>query len=101
MRRAARTDANQTSIVDALRRCGCLVMPLHQMGQGVPDLLICHRGVLAFVEVKDGDKSPSKRRLTVDQKTWHRQWKINLIEAGNPDGADLAPAWNLAPPLQR
>ena len=74
MRRAARTDANQTNIVDALRRCGCLVLPLHQMGQGVPDLLICHRGALAFVEVKDGDKSPSKRKLTVDQETWHRQW---------------------------
>jgi putative endonuclease len=32
-------------------------------------------------------------------KNWHRQWKINLIEAGNPDWADLAGAWNLAPPL--
>jgi putative endonuclease len=31
-------------------------------------------------------------------KNWHRQWKINLIEAGNPDWIDLALAWNLAPP---
>ena len=33
-------------------------------------------------------------------KRWHRQWKINLIEADNPDWRDLAVDWNLAPPLQ-
>ncbi len=32
-------------------------------------------------------------------KRWHRQWKINLIEADNPDWRDLAVDWNLAPPL--
>ena len=32
-------------------------------------------------------------------KNWHRDWKINLIEAGNPNWDDLAVAWNLAPPL--
>ncbi len=33
-------------------------------------------------------------------KNWHRDWKINLIEAGNPHWVDLAPAWGLAPPLR-
>ena len=32
-------------------------------------------------------------------KRWHRQWKINLIEAENPEWCDLAVAWSLAPPL--
>jgi len=32
-------------------------------------------------------------------KNWHRQWKINLIEATNPHWEDLAVAWRLAPPL--
>jgi putative endonuclease len=32
-------------------------------------------------------------------KRWHRQWKINLIEAENPDWRDLAVDWGLAPPL--
>ena len=32
-------------------------------------------------------------------KNWRRQWKINLIEAGSPEWADLALAWNLAPPI--
>lgn len=74
MRRAAKVDANQADIVYALRRCGCMVLPLHQMGQGVPDLLVLTRGLLIFVEVKDGDKSPSKRKLTAYQETWHRDW---------------------------
>ncbi|GGE12534.1 endonuclease [Polymorphobacter glacialis] len=33
-------------------------------------------------------------------KNWHRDWKINLIEASNPHWIDLAEAWNLAPPLK-
>ena len=32
-------------------------------------------------------------------KRWHRQWKINLIEADNPEWRDLAVVWGLAPPL--
>lgn len=32
-------------------------------------------------------------------KNWQRQWKIDLIEATNPDWRDLAVDWNLAPPL--
>ncbi|MBC2670145.1 GIY-YIG nuclease family protein [Novosphingobium piscinae] len=30
-------------------------------------------------------------------KRWHRQWKINLIEAANPDWHDLAPGLGFAP----
>ena len=30
-------------------------------------------------------------------KRWHRQWKINLIESGNPQWADLAPGLGLPP----
>jgi putative endonuclease len=32
-------------------------------------------------------------------KNWHRDWKINLIEAENPRWVDLAVAWGLAPPI--
>ena len=32
-------------------------------------------------------------------KNWHRDWKINLVEAENPHWVDLAVAWGLAPPL--
>ena len=33
-------------------------------------------------------------------KRWHRAWKINLIEAANPDWRDLAVDWALAPWLK-
>jgi putative endonuclease len=29
-------------------------------------------------------------------KNWHRQWKINLIEAVNPHWLDLARKWGIA-----
>jgi putative endonuclease len=28
-------------------------------------------------------------------KNWHRAWKINLIESGNPEWRDLAPDYGL------
>ena len=39
MRRAARVDRNHSEIVEALRRVGASVQPLHGVHDGVPDLL--------------------------------------------------------------
>jgi hypothetical protein len=74
MRRAAKIDANQTAIVKALRQMGCTVQHLHSVGDGCPDLLVGAHGVTLLVEVKDGSKPPSARRLTPDQEIWHRSW---------------------------
>ena len=71
MRRAAKIDANQPAIVDALRRIGAQVTPLHAVGNGCPDLLVSHRGRWHLIEVKDGAKPPSARLLTDDQAEWH------------------------------
>jgi hypothetical protein len=60
MRRAAKIDANQTAIVDALRAIGVRVEVL---GKPV-DLLCSHRGVWHVVEVKNEE---GKNRLTKDQ----------------------------------
>jgi hypothetical protein len=73
--RAARVDANQAAIVDALRKAGATVQPLHTVGQGVPDLLVGYRLQTILIECKDGDKAPSERRLTPDQLAWHREWR--------------------------
>lgn len=73
--RAAKTDGNQSLIVEALRAAGCSVQPLHTVGQGVPDLLVGVAGKNALVEVKDPAQPPSARRLTPDQKRWHAEWK--------------------------
>jgi len=81
-RRAARTDANHAVTVGALRACGCEVQSLAAVGGGVPDLLVYHRptGRILLVEVKDGSKPPSARRLTPDQVEWHSRWPVSVIE---------------------
>ena len=69
MRRAARVDANQAEIVDALRSVGAAVQSLAAVGRGVPDLLVGFRGKLYLLEVKmPGEK------LTPRELTWHTFW---------------------------
>jgi hypothetical protein len=60
MRRAAKTDANQTAIVGRLRACGVFV---EVIGKPV-DLLVWHRGVPSLMEVKNRD---GKNQLTKEQ----------------------------------
>lgn len=82
MRRAARIDANQPEIIKALRGVGAAVQPLHTVGGGVPDLLVSHRMVNYLIEIKDGAKPPSARRLTQDQLVWHDAWRapVHIVE---------------------
>lgn len=74
MRRAAKVDRNQPEIVAALRSIGATVQPLHTVGQGVPDLLVGFKGQTLLMEVKDGSRPPSERKLTPDQEQWHENW---------------------------
>ena len=72
IRRAARVDANQWAIADALRALHMPVTLLHAVGQGVPDMLVgTHDKRFVLLEVKDGDKSPSRQQLTEAQERWH------------------------------
>lgn len=82
MRRAAKTDDNQAEIVAALRKIGASVQPLHAVGQGCPDLLVGWRGITSLLEVKDGKKPPSARKLTEDQVKWHAEWRgqVTVVE---------------------
>lgn len=75
MRRAAKIDDNQKEIVQALRAVGATVQTLAAVGKGVPDLLVGHQGKTLLLEVKDGNKAPSERRLTEDQLKWHGAWR--------------------------
>jgi hypothetical protein len=73
-RRAARRDANEAGIVKALREIGCLVEPIS--GEGVPDLIVWAPELMAIIllEVKDGAKPPSARKLKPAQEAFHRAW---------------------------
>jgi len=63
VRRSAKVDTNQPEIVKALRGAGAFVVITSQLKNAF-DLLVCHNGVVRIVEVKDGNKPPSKRKLT-------------------------------------
>lgn len=73
-RYAAKIDANQPEIVAALRDAGATVTPTHAAGAGFPDLAVGFRGQNYLIEVKDGAKPPSARKLTEDQEKWHSTW---------------------------
>jgi hypothetical protein len=75
VRYAAKVDANQSEIVEALRKVGCTVQPLHTVGRGCPDLLASRDGLNYLLEVKDGSKPPSDRKLTPEQVIWHDAWR--------------------------
>ena len=62
--------------VKALRAAGATVQHLHTVGHGCPDILVGIRGCENYLlEIKDGAKPPSKRRLTKDEARWHRRWR--------------------------
>ena len=63
MIRAARTDGNQTEIVEALRKIGCCVLLTHQLKNAF-DILVGFRGKTFIMEIKDGNRPPSARKLS-------------------------------------
>ena len=75
MRRAAKRDDNEGEIVAALRKAGAVVRFITQ-GDGLPDLLVGFQGRTILMEVKDGAKVPSQRRLTDDEQKFFDSWKI-------------------------
>ena len=80
----AKVDANHTAVVGALRGIGCSVVSLARNGKGVPDLLVGYRGMNLLLEVKDGDKSPSKTKLTPDQVKFHATWRGSIFTVYTP-----------------
>lgn len=87
MRRAARVDANQTEIVAALRRLGASVAITSMVGSGFPDIVVGFRGQNYIIEIKDGNKPPSKRRLTKDEQRWHNLWRGTVYVVSSIDEA--------------
>jgi len=78
MRYANRIDANQNNIVEALRKAGAYVRIISQ-GDGIPDLLVAYKGYTILMEVKDGDKVPSARKLTEAEQKFFDEWTGGLL----------------------
>ena len=87
MRRAARVDRNHGEIIAAFTRLGFSVADTSMMGQGFPDCVIAKHKRTAMCEIKDGAKSPSKRRLTEDQIEFRDWWKGTYLVVNSVDEA--------------
>jgi Holliday junction resolvase len=82
MRYANRIDANQNQIVDAMRKVGAVVRIISQ-GDGIPDLLVGYKGYTILMEVKDGDKVPSARKLTEAEQKFFDDWRGGMLAVVN------------------
>jgi hypothetical protein len=75
MRVRARKDSNHVAIVKAFRDMGVSVHDTAQLGAGFPDIAIGIGKVNILIEVKDGQKPPSARKLTPDEVKFHDEWQ--------------------------
>lgn len=76
---ARRVDANHGLILAAARAVGAHVEDTGRVGGGFPDALILWRGKCLPVEIKDGKKSPSRRKLTPSQADKHPIWAAHGV----------------------
>jgi len=78
-----RTDSNHAEIIKALRKIPNLsVFSTHEVGKGFPDIVIGYKGINYLIEIKDGNKPPSSRKLTPDEVKFHQDWhgQIKVIK---------------------
>ena len=87
--RHGRIDDNHAEVRKHLERCGCTVHSTSDAGEGFPDMVVfspfLRRTLL--LEVKDGNKPPSKRKLTPKQRVFHRKWPADCYVVTSPDDA--------------
>jgi len=62
---------------------GFQVAHTHTIGHGFPDVVVSRKGRTQLIEIKDGSKPPSARKLTDDEKDFHMRWEdhIPIIES--------------------
>ncbi len=86
MAHAKRVDANHKAMVAHIRRLpGATVLDLSAVGHGCGDILVGWKGKNYMIEIKDGDKPPSRRKLTKDQEYFHAQWSGQIAVIKNVD----------------
>ena len=74
VRQHARRDANHDELVGLFVALGCSVLDVSQVA-GALDLVIGVAGVDQRVEIKDGAKEPSRRRLTEAERDEIDAWR--------------------------
>jgi len=86
-----RIDTNQPDIVSTFRKLGMEVNITSDLGDGFPDILVSFGLVTVLVEIKDGSKVLSKRKLTVDEQVFKNKTKAwyEIVES-TPEAVKLA-----------
>lgn len=84
---ARRVDGNHAAIVAALRGIGCSVYDASRVGRSFPDLVCGYKGKTFLVEVKDGTKPPSARKLNAGQEKFQAEWRGHCEVATSADEA--------------
>lgn len=82
-----RVDDNHSEIVKGLRAVGATVRSTASLGSGFPDLAVGWKGSTYLLEVKDGRKPASKRKLTPDEEKFHMEWNGHAAIIGSLDEA--------------
>lgn len=87
-------DSNQKEVVAAFRGYGCSVKHVH-MVKGFVDIVVGYQGVTHLVEIKDGSKPPSARKLTPDEQDFWDHWhgELPVIVESVDDVDRLIQAW--------
>jgi Holliday junction resolvase len=80
LRKRPRLDSNHNEIRQALEKMGWGVKSMAGVGDGFVDLLAVKAGRIVLIEVKDGDKVPSKRKLTEDECETHHWFSTYGVE---------------------
>lgn len=93
MRYRGRVDDNQTDIVQTFKGAGYSVAITSNLGNGFPDIVVGKYGINLLVEIKDGAKSPSKRKLTEDELRFHQNWRGLVFVVESPEDVEEIDQW--------
>ena len=73
MIRAARVDGNQNEVVAEFRKLGWSVLIISQL-KNCCDIIVSKSGQTIAVEIKDGKKPPSARKLSAGEQEFKDRW---------------------------
>lgn len=85
-----KVDSNHAAVMQALRDAAMKPVSTAAVGDGFPDILVAYRGVCIPLEVKDGAKSPSERKLTAAEQKFADEWPGPLAIVESPEEAVIA-----------
>ena len=83
-RRAAKTDDNQKEVVNLFRKLGWYVLVVSQL-KNCCDIIVSKNGYTCAIEIKDGSKTPSARKLSPGEQKFKDEWQgeWRLVESND------------------